>query len=191
MKNIFKSLAYSLNNKQKTVFIVGGGEVHDTIPAYIKWVELLDITQPRTSDWKQWLAQTLPWSGYKVVRLQMPDKTNAYYEAWRAMYEKYTIRQKDIVVGHSLGASFLYNYYQNYDKTPQLHLVAIAKLNRDDWEVKPYNNDYHFYHSQDDAICPIKTVQPYLEKTHGQVRIFEDRGHFLQPTFVELLKNIT
>jgi predicted alpha/beta hydrolase family esterase len=191
MQNLFRTLSFALRNRNQTVFIVGGGEAHSTISDYITWIEELDITQPRKGDWKQWLGKTLPWHGYKVVRIQMPDKTNAYYEAWKAMFEKYRIRKADIVIGHSLGASFLYKYYHQKHHLPGLHLVAIANLDRKDWHIKPYANEFHFYHSKDDEICPIHTVQPFFDATNGEVEIFENRGHFLEPELHELLLNLT
>jgi predicted alpha/beta hydrolase family esterase len=190
MKNLFQSLSFTLQKRNQTVFIIGGGEVHSSISHYIKWVENLDINEDQTSDWKKYLAKKLPYSGFNVVRIQMPDKTNAYYEAWKAMFEKYHIRQRDIVIGHSLGASFLYKYYQEKPRMPDVHLVAIANLDREDWEVKPHTNDFHFYHSQNDEICPIHTVQPFFENTKGEVQIFENRGHFLQAEFPELLMKL-
>jgi predicted alpha/beta hydrolase family esterase len=190
MKNFFRSLSFSLQNRNQRVYVIGGGEVHSTIHDYIKWLENLDINQPNSPDWKSDLSKQLPWSGYEVVRVQMPDKTNAYYEAWKTMFEKHHIRQRDIVIGHSLGASFLYKYYHREEKRPEIHLVGIANLDREDWEIKPYESEYHFYHSQDDEVCPIHSVRQFLDLTKGEVQLFEDRGHFLDPDFPELLEKL-
>lgn len=47
------------------------------------------------------------------------------------------------------------------------------------------------YHSKDDSVVPYAHAEKYLEYLpSAQLNAFEDRGHFLQEEFPELIENI-
>lgn len=187
-----KKLISRIRKKNQTIYIIGGGEVHPTMKDYFKWVKKLKINNHITKDWKNWLKNRLEWNGYKVIRITMPDKTNAYYEAWKLMYEKYPVSKNDIVIGHSLGAIFLYKYYYRKPKrkVPQIHLVAPGSIKRGDWSINPYKSNYSLWLSNDDQICPPSDIKQHIKLNKGFQFWFDDKGHFLQPTFPEMFDEI-
>jgi pimeloyl-ACP methyl ester carboxylesterase len=49
----------------------------------------------------------------------------------------------------------------------------------------------YVYGSKDDPLVPFSHIQKYKEYLpQAKFHIFEDRGHFFQPEFPELLENI-
>lgn len=56
----------------------------------------------------------------------------------------------------------------------------------------PYiTQNIHLYHSFDDPICPWKNVLKYQTYfPDAQLHSFENRGHFLDMTFPELLEQL-
>ncbi|MBU2103945.1 alpha/beta hydrolase, partial [Patescibacteria group bacterium] len=111
------------------------------------------------------------------------------------------------LVGHSLGGIFLAKYFSEHTL-----LVSIAGL----WLIAaPFDTedtDYSLadftlpeslenvskqakhtvlYHSTDDPVVPFSALDKYKEKLpEATVRIFSDRGHFLQERFPELIEDI-
>jgi len=56
--------------------------------------------------------------------------------------------------------------------------------------VKQCDNMY-LYHSKDDDIVAFENSERLIKYlSDATFEIFEDRGHFLQPAFPELLENI-
>lgn len=51
--------------------------------------------------------------------------------------------------------------------------------------------DLYFYHSKDDPVVPFKDLEKYQGKLPSAVfRVFEDRKHFNQDEFPELVEDI-
>lgn len=103
---------------------------------------------------------------------------------------------------NSLGGIFLVKYLAENDfpkKIKQLHLVA-APHNKtadiDDFLIpKSLNHlakqvkNIYFYYSRDDKIVPITEMKEYKKQLpNAQFFIFNDRGHFNQENFPELIK---
>lgn len=165
--------------------------------------------QPALRDqWWGWVPRQLG-EGWDVHVPTMPNKHNADYQAWKIWFEKIVsdFSPPAILVGQSLGASFLVRYFsEGGDHLPvQLHLVSpavfrdtpgkdigefatelegIEKLNK--LEVPTF-----IYHSRDDDVVPFWHGEKLAEALpEATFMTFEDRGHFNVDTFPELLENI-
>ena len=151
---------------------------------------------------------------YKTIKPDMPNKQMATYKAWKIWFEKtfpYFNNEDLVVIWHSLWWMFLIKYlWENTfpKKIKQLHLVAAVVDGSDRPADKQYFWDFVFdvndiaklenivenifiYHSIDDHIVPYshaQKIKAYLPK--AKLITFNDRGHFNQPEFLELLENI-
>lgn len=162
---------------------------------------------------KNRLAQEVKWT-HQFTKLDMPNKDMASYKARKIWFEKifpYLNNEELILIGHSLGWMFLIKYLweNNFPKRiQQLHLVAAVFDESDMEEDEKYAGDFAYspdiikniehqaeeifiYHSTDDDIVPYahaEKIKSYLPT--AKLISFNDRGHFNQAEFPELLENI-
>ena len=163
--------------------------------------------------WKDSLSQELK-STHQIIRPEMPIKQMASYKVWKLWFEKifpYLNDEELILVGISLWAMFLIKYLGENTfpkKIKQLHLIAGVFDESDMSEEEKYAWDFAYspeiianienkaenifiYHSTDDPVVPYshaQKIKAYLPK--AKLITFNDRGHFNQPEFLELLENI-
>lgn len=151
---------------------------------------------------------------FTVIKPEMPNKDIARYSAWKLRFEKhipFLDQEQLIVIGHSLGAMFLIKYLgENLFPLhiTQLHLVAPALNNEGLNEGDNYLGDFAYdlsivkhletkakeiflWHSKDDPCVPFfHSEKIALELPSANFMIFEDKGHFNQAEFPELLEVI-
>ena len=158
------------------------------------------------------LQERLP--EFIVIKPEMPNKDMARYSTWKLWFEKYFQFLDDeelILIGHSLGAMFLVKYFaenQFPKKVAQLHLVAPVL----DAEGLPEGDNYLWdfaydfavvknvswkaekiviWSSKDDLTVPYQhSVRIHSQIAGSQLRMFEDKGHFNQAEFPELIQEI-
>ena len=112
-----------------------------------------------------------------------------------------------VYVGHSLGGIFLAKYFSENgvpENASSVHLVAAPSDIEDmaeplgsfkfDGNVEALSilgANLYFYFSSDDYSVPISHGERYAELLPSATfRFFEDRGHFLQETFPEIIEDI-
>lgn len=161
--------------------------------------------------WRNTLAAQLP--DYQIIIPEMPNKLFASYKIWKLWFEKhflYLDPEYLILIGHSLGGMFLLKYLsENQFPFPlaQLHLVAPVLddlgLSAGDDYLGDFAYDLHpaniisqaekifLWHSKDDPIVPFH----HSERIATQIpvvdfKVFEERGHFNQAEFPELVQTI-
>jgi hypothetical protein len=99
------------------------------------------------------------------------------------------------LVGHSLGGLFLVKYLSESDlQIKSLHLVSPAW---DEGDFKPTENwsevvknceNIYIWHSGDDLVVPFNEALKYQKfLTNSILYKFEDKGHFTQVDFAELV----
>lgn len=161
--------------------------------------------------WRDWIAWALS-DNFEVIEPVMPNKANAKYKAWKIWFEKlfpYLNNNKIILIWSSLGWSFLIKYLSENEfpkEIAELHLVAPVLT--DEWLIDEYICDFapqeskvaniekkskkvFLYFSEDDPILPFKQYFEFKKLLkNSKFFIFQDRGHFSQPAFPELLENI-
>ncbi|MCQ6563767.1 RBBP9/YdeN family alpha/beta hydrolase [Paenibacillus mendelii] len=147
-------------------------------------------------------------SDYDVLYPRMPDEEKPVYEAWRDVIAEDLAGQDGevIVVGHSLGASFLLKYLSEEEFTTPIagvFLIASPYWGAEDWEVGEYmlSEDFawklsgiqriFFYHSRDDVWVPFAHLAMYAEKLPKAVlREFDGRGHQFNNDMTEVAQDI-
>jgi uncharacterized protein len=147
-------------------------------------------------------------AAYDLRYPRMPDADSPEYGAWRdRISEELAVPDGEMVlVGHSLGASFLLKYVsEEAVKKPVagLFLVASPYFGSEDWEVGEYElrTDFasklpedlpvFFYHSRDDEVVPFAHLALYAERLpQATTREFDGRGHQFGDDLSEVARDI-
>jgi len=198
--------------KQQVIFIHGGGAFsnYDSFLECLK-TEIIDPFEVHTKRWHHKLAVSLG-EEYEVFLPQMPNSKNAKYLEWKIWFEKYIpfLRDGVVLIGHSQGGYFLAKYLT--ENTFPLLIKALylvsAPFEPDDFGGED-GGDFRFdtaqlsklevaishiivFHSTDDYVVPYTHAQKYKELLpQAQLRTFEDRVHFWQEEFPEIVDDIT
>lgn len=197
--------------KNKTqILIIHGGTPFDTYEEYLYFLKSKELTLERINQigWKDKLSENLP--HFEVIYPKMPNSMNAKYEEWKIWLEKMInfIHDDVILIGHSLGGIFLAKYLSENGftkKIKSLHLIAAPydteynKQSLSDFALKgPVSNienivkNIFIYQSKDDTEVSFHDAEKYkIDLQHATVLMFEDRGHFIQEQFPELIENIS
>ncbi len=200
-----------MSNPQQ-ILVIHGGTTFENDEAYLASLHALAIDLARLRkqrDWKECLQEVLG-SSYDVLRPTMPNGSNARYSEWKIFFEKILEQVDDgiDIVGHSLGALFLAKYFSEGESpraVRRLFLVAgpfdaasgelLGSFSLDANRVASMQNrveSIFLYYSADDATVPISEADKYFQKLPmAKLRIFNNRGHFKQETFPELIADIT
>lgn len=189
----------------KQVLIIHGGNSYSSYESYINNLRssAIDYEQLKPQKkWKTWIAEQLP--DADVLLPTFPNGYNAVYDEWVIYFEKLIPFFGDDVrlVGHSLGAMFLTKYFHDNQlpsKVRQLVLVAGQYGERigDDMGsflvesaagLEQGASEIHLFYSKDDPIVDYAGLSAYKADLPSTiVHDFENRGHFLEDTFPELL----
>lgn len=195
----------------KQVVVIGGGDSFATHDAYLDFlrgfkIESVDYFKPR-SDWKRNLPETLG-TKYEVLAPQMPSKWNAKYAEWELWFEKLVpfLHDDVVLVGHSLGASFLAKYLSGHELPVRVAatLLVAAPFDEDEGrKLAEFDAPADFsrlikrggkiflYHSKDDPVVPFSELAKFQKVLpSATARVFEDRGHFNQSDFPELVADV-
>lgn len=149
---------------------------------------------------------------HQIIIPTMPCKQNADYIAWKIWFERHFefLNNEDIIlIGHSQWAVFLtkrLSENQFPKQIKQLHLVSWVFDDNDldeetigNFIFDPSNlnniesqvNHIFIYHSKDDDIVPFRHGEELAKHLpSANFLIFENRGHFREYSFPELLENI-
>jgi predicted alpha/beta hydrolase family esterase len=194
---------------KKQILLIHGGNVFDKYEDYINYLQNYKLTLERLTkkDWKDTLQDKL--SDFEVIFPTMPNKQNAKYSEWKIWFEKIIpFLENDVVlIGHSLGGIFLAKYLSENDfpvKISSTHLVAAPFEPNDLHEplgdfalekgLKMFaeqGGEIYLYFSKDDPSVPFNHLSKFKELLpNANEVIFEDRGHFKQKEFLELIENI-
>lgn len=192
---------------------IHGGNTFDSREQYYSYIKKQEFSliQESETGWRNWIQQELIGT-CEVILPSMPASDDADYVAWKIWFEKmfpYLGDNKIILIGHSLWTIFLAKYLsENIFPKPiySLHLVGSVFDGEDitdEWmanfilqpellsKIPHITQNIHLYHSVDDPICPWKNVEKYQTYfPDAQLHRFENRGHFLDMTFPELLEQL-
>ena len=194
---------------KKQIVVISGGDTFETYEEYLKFLRgyQIDIERYKSgkTDWKPWLRQKLG-SDYEVILPVMPNRTNAQFSEWKLWFEKFIpfLNDEVILVGHSLGGTFLAKYLSENQFPKQIKAVFLVGAVYDkDSEGCPVSNfslpkkldlqteNTMIYHSIDDPVVPFSALEQYKKTLpYAHTRIFNNRGHFNQEEFLELVEDI-
>ncbi len=107
------------------------------------------------------------------------------------------------IVGHSLGGMFLAKYFHTHTlpkKIRRIVLVAARYGGVEDGSfivtsakgVEKSAEEVHLFHSEDDPVVPYEDMAKFKKDIPcAVVHTFKTRGHFIDPTFPEMLELVT
>lgn len=197
------------------VVVIHGGTTFPSREAYLSYLQgkKLELADLSRRNWKSSLSDALG-SGFAVYTPRMPNGQDARYMEWKVWFEKILNLLEDdvILVGHSLGGIFLLKYLAENEPLRTVRgTYCIAppyfEVGGTAYEGEEYIGDFAlpnnlssvaeragrltFYFSSDDFIVPISHADRYAVKLPAAAMCrFEDRGHFLQEEFHELVEDI-
>jgi predicted alpha/beta hydrolase family esterase len=192
----------------KQVCIIHGGSTFETEQQYLESLQRMELKYIRMlygRRWKYWLGETL--TDYEVILPEMPNKSFAKYEEWALFFSKVVrfLKPDAVLVGHSLGGIFLAKYLNEH---PELHFHKVAfvaapfdeasteslasfALPNDLTTLGQAGDMVGVFQSKDDKVVPFDEAAKYAKVlTNSTIYEFDDRGHFNQETFPELLEFI-
>ncbi|MFA6082078.1 MAG: alpha/beta hydrolase [Patescibacteria group bacterium] len=191
------------------ILVINGGNAFETHEEYIQNLKNREVTLEKmvAKSWKDNLADALG-GNYQVLIPKMPNARNARYAEWKIMFEKIIPLLDDnvIIIGHSLGGIFTAKYlsenvssrkikavylvaapYNTPTKHPLVDFNIIKSLDGLAKQVKTI----FIYQSKDDKVVPFSNCKDYVkELLQATLRVFDDRKHFDQPTFPEIVEDI-
>jgi len=192
------------------IFVIHGGDSFLTYRAYIDFLKNFEIDFSKESKkrWKDNLQEDLG-EGYEVIKPRMPNQFNAKYLEWKIWFEKHfpIVRDDIILLGHSMGGVFLAKYLSEgkFPKKIKATFLVSAPFDTDEDE-RPINEfvlpsslenfekqseKIFLYHSRDDPVVDFGEIAKYKKAlTNSEVNVFEDRQHFDQERFPEIVEKI-
>jgi predicted alpha/beta hydrolase family esterase len=196
-------------NKKQILFIHGGTVLNtEELHEYLKNSD--HDPRKERGRWINWVRDYLP-EEYEMFIPEMPNKRSADYESWKIWFEKFFpyLNDEVVLIGYSLGGCFLAKYLSENDfpkKIDQLHFVCpviisegprgedIKTFSFDTQnlsEIKNKTEKIFIYHSKDDPVVSFYHSEFLVEKLpSAEFFQFEDKGHFFQEEFPEILENI-
>lgn len=195
---------------KKQVVVVHGGDTFDTYEEYLSFLNAYEINfeKLKIKRWKEILGERLG-EDFEVVLPKMPNSMNSKYAEWKIMFEKLPQFLKDDVVllGHSLGGIFLAKYLSenNFPKKIKATFLVSAPFDTKDSDyslgdfilpdsLENFQNQagkIFLFHSKDDLVVPFADLEKYKKSLpNAEVMVFEDKGHFDQTEFPELVQLI-
>lgn len=189
------------------IVVVHGGDTFATYEEYLQFLKEFEIEPHRAKGWKSNLAEALG-EGYELFYPSMPNSFNAKYVEWKIWFEKYIplLTEDVILLGHSLGGSFLVKYLSEevFPRRIRATFIIAAPFDQDEDRalvefvpppslglLEQQGGRLFFYHSLDDTIVSPAEIEKYKKHLpHARYQIFDSYGHFLQAEFPEIVADI-
>jgi len=195
---------------KKQILFIHGGSTFDSYREYLSHLKNLkiDLNRYRKTKWSDSLRQELG-GRFDVLLLKMPNPSNAKYEEWKIIFNKISklLDNNVILIGHSLGAIFLVKYLSENKFPKKILATMLISPPYDDEGMEESLGDFilnkslnglikqsgkiFIYQSKDDPVVPYTHLKNYKKALpNAIIREFKKRGHFDQPNFPELIKDI-
>jgi uncharacterized protein len=195
---------------KRQIVAIHGGDSYETYEEYIVHLKnrTLKMDDLKRKIWRETLGDSLG-SDYEVLLPRMPNKENARYSEWKIQFDKIIplLENEVVLLGHSMGGIFLAKYLAENQCSKAIlasFLVAApfdtaeADYSLGDFELPDDLNNFvkqggliKLYASKDDPVVPFADIEKYKKALpSATVKVFEDRGHFTQPAFPELVEDI-
>ena len=147
-------------------------------------------------NWFPWLKDELEKKGYEVFVPKFPTPIGQSLENWMKVIKKYDnkINSDTVMVGHSLGASFILNYLEQIDKEIRAAILVSGfhmqigspydKINRAfvdkkfNWERIAENCENFFVVGSDnDEFIPESITRQLAFNLDAELHIIHNGGH--------------
>jgi len=151
--------------------------------------------------WMIWLADKLSAAGNQVLIEDFPSPSEPLQEDWVNKLKMIIIKD-DLelnMIGHSLGGLAILKYLEIENVKAKVALVGtpfedVGKplildfMAPFDWRVvKSRVSEVGYFYSKDDPHVPFDHMEKFNKELPGSLFAFEDKGHFGQANFEELL----
>jgi predicted alpha/beta hydrolase family esterase len=196
---------------KQQVIAIHGGTSFDTYDEYLDFIKTREINLEKLTcgeDWKGSLSLDLG-EDFEVLLPRMPNGTNARYAEWCIWLERCIpfLQDNVILVGHSLGGIFLAKYLAEHSFPKKVTATVLVAAPFDDVSTEESLTDFvlpasleklgaqggalYLVQSKDDPVVPLGEVEKYQRALpKAQTLLFDDRGHFSQKRFPELVSLI-
>jgi len=197
---------------KKQIIVIHGGDTFDTYEKFLDFLKNRQIDFERyryhIKDWKATLGNELR-DEFEVILPDMPNGKNAKYLEWKIWFEKFIpyFEPEVVLVGHSLGGTFLAKYLSENKFPKKIRAVFLVAapydaestkdsmgdfiLPRDLSKINEQTEKIFLYFSKDDSLVSFADFEKYkYALPTAEIAIFEDRGHFSQIKFPELISDI-
>lgn len=195
---------------KKQIIVIHGGDTFKTYKAYLAYLRgyKLNFEKLKTKGWKDILSERFG-KNFEVVLVKMPNPMNAKYKEWKIMFDKLLpfLKNNLVLLGHSLGGIFLAKYLSENKFPKKILATFLVAAPYDDKKSKNSLGDFNLpenlnkfqkqggkifiYHSEDDPVVPFGNLKKYKRALpKAETKIFENREHFSQTKFPELINNI-
>ena len=164
-------------------------------------------------NWFPWLKEELEKLGCKVIVPQFPTPENQTLENWFKVWNQYKndIDLNTILIGHSLGGSFLLRVLESlknpiktaYFVATPIGLPPIVNWAGDqpftghpfDWQkIKNNAHKFYVYHSDNDPYVGLENGKQLAKNLGVELTFIPNSGHFNKSAgfieFGDLLENI-
>lgn len=199
---------------KKQIVVIHGGTSFKTYKDYITYLQTKEINieklKPR-KDWKDSFESELE-NDYEILMPRMPNGTNARYKEWKIWFERIVEVLNDglILIGHSLGGIFLAKYLSESTFSKRIGATILVAAPFDDTDgadgheslidftLPPSLEKFaqqagkiYLLYSKDDPVVPFAQLAKYQQRLpDAEVVVFENKEHFNQETFPEIVKLI-
>ena len=146
-------------------------------------------------NWLPWLKEQLENLGHKVFIPDFPTPENQTLDNWFKTFEDYkdNLNKDSILIGHSLGASFILNVLEKYPVKAAFLVAGFASLpdnkfkegmrtfvdRKFNWaKIKNNCKKFYIFHSDNDPYVPIEKAYEFKKNADGELIIVEGAGHF-------------
>lgn len=157
------------------------------------------------SHWFPWLKQNIETLGQSCATPEFSFQNGEpYYLDWVALFERHNPKERDVLVGHSLGGGFLIRYLSEHPELKPAKTILVAPwidpdhdLTTDFFNFEMDSGlgnriDLHVFISSDDDAEMQKTFETIKEKIPNiKIHQFTNRGHFCTKEFPEILELLT
>lgn len=186
----------------KTAIIIHG------MPSKEEYFATSRVKSPSNNHWFPWIQLQLIQKGILAQTPEMPLPYEPEYNAWKKVFEQFSINEETILIGHSCGGGFIVRWLsESNTKVGQVILVApwldtekyLATGMFDfsiDQNIASKANGITVMYSTDDEDYITDSVNLLKEKTKDiYFQEFTNKGHFCLDDlggeeFPELLENI-
>jgi len=193
------------------IVIIHGGTTFNTYREYLSFLKNRKVSLDNFTmgtDWKGTLDERLG-KNFEVLFPGMPNKTNARYGEWKIWFERIFpyFRNNIILIGHSLGGIFLTKYLSENKIPKKVRATILVAAPFDSANITASLGNFkhgnslakfarqggaiYLIQSKDDPTVPFMEFEKYQKSLPtAKPMIFEDRGHFNQETFPEIISLI-
>jgi len=157
------------------------------------------------ANWYGWLAKKLSEANLECSLENMPDPITAKESVWLPFMEKeLSCKEDTVIIGHSSGAEAAMRYAETH-KVHGIVLVSACVTDLGDPNETAsgyYNRPFSWgtikrnakiiaqFGSRDDPFIPWSEMEQVADGLSSKFFDFEDKGHFMNSEFPELLEYV-